>query len=226
MTISTLVRPVPTPTGRRNKHAMKCVFARLAIAGACLLFLAVAAACGGSEEETPLFTPTIPATTPSPSAPDPLPTVDATVPLVEYSPPLGEYTVGYPRGWEVVEKATGGDLAVFGWTVDGRPMAQLSTLCTREEDLTVGGLIERDTAVIADFGGGPVSDPVSIEVAGTTGSQVTYRHGVGGLTIEQVVAYAVTEQCGWRIGLATYGGGSLESYLPLFERIIASFQVD
>ena len=44
--------------------------------------------------------------------------------------------------------------------------------------------------------------------------------------IEQVAAYVVKGDCGWRIGLDTYAPGTLQSFLPLFERILASFRLD
>jgi hypothetical protein len=201
---------------------MRSLFSRLASITACLLLLAGAAACGDGEEEEALST----TATPSPRAVVPLPTVDPDVPLVEYQSPDGGFTVGYPQGWEVVERATGGDIGTFAWSVDGRPVAQLTVLCSKEEDRTLDDLIERDTAIVANLGGKRASDPVPIDIAGIEGKQTTYKHGVAGLTIEQAAAYAVTEDCGWRIGLAAYGGGSLESFLPLFDRIVASFRLD
>lgn len=205
-----------------NGNNMRSYFFRLAAAVACLLLVVAAAACGDGEEE-----PSLPTSTPlPPSTPEVRPTVDPGVPLIEYRSPEGGYSLGYPEGWEELEEQSGRDLAVFSWTLDGRPIAQLSVLCNREENQTVESLLEGDAAIISGLGGGGLSEPTPIEVAGTAGKQVTYAMNFGGLAVEQVAAYAVKGECGWRIGLATYGVGSLRSYLPLFERIIASFRVD
>jgi len=199
---------------------MRTRFFKLAIAGACLLLVAGAAACGDGEEEAPIPTPVF--LTPLP--PQAMPTVDASVPLVEYRSPDGGFSVSHPDGWTDLRNMSGPDFAVFSWTEDGIPIAQLTVLCNRGENQTVDSLIAGDAAISAQFSGGSTSDPVPIEVAGTSGKQVTYARNVSGLTVEQVAAFVVTGDCGWRIGLDTYVKGSLQSYLPLFERILASFQ--
>lgn len=201
---------------------MRSRFFRLATAGVCLLLVAAAAACGEGEQE-----PLPPISTPlPPSTPEVLPTVDPGVPLVEYRLPDRGCSLGYPEGWEELEEQSGPDLAVFSWALDGKPMAQLTILCNEEENQTLDSLIQQDAAIISGLGGAGFSEPTPIEVAGTAGKQVTYTINFAGFAVEQVAAYVVKGECGWRIGLATYGEGSLRSYLPLFERIIASFRLD
>ena len=201
-------------------NGLKSRFLRLVLAGGCLLLAAAIAACGGGEQKAPLST-----ASPSPApTPAPLPTIDPNVPLVEYRSPDPGYSVSYPEGWDL--NASPGPLVTFSWTLVGRPIAQLTVLCNKGQDLTVGSLIQQDAAILGRYGGTAPSEPTPVELGGVSGEQVTYTASLGGLTIEQVAAYAVKGDCGWRIGLATYSPGTLQSYLPLFQRIIASFQAD
>lgn len=181
-----------------------------------------AAPCGEGEQGAAVPT-TMP---PTPSTPGVLPTVDAKAPLAEYYSPDRGYSVGYPEGWEEVEALSGPDFAVFSWTLDGRPMAQLTIMCNEGENQTLSSLMQQDSAVLRRVGGTRLSDPVPIEVAGAEGKLVTSAHRIGTIAIEQAKAYAVAGECGWRIGLDAYGEGSLQSFLPLFERIVASFRLD
>jgi len=192
------------------------------VAGGCLLLVVAAAACGGGDEETPSST-----AGPSPVATvAPLPTIDPNVPLVEYSSPEIGYSVSYPEGWKA-DAAQGSTFATFNWSLEGgRPVAQLTVLCNRGENQTAESLMAQDTAILAQYGGAMPEESTTVEVGGVSGKQVTYTVNVSGFTIEQVAAYAVKGDCGWRIGLASYSPGSLQSYLPLFERILASFRAD
>lgn len=193
---------------------------RPAAVGGCLLLAAGIAACGTSEEE-PL--PTVP---PSPVATlQPLPTLSPDIPLVEYRSPDGSYSIGYPEGWEV-QLAGDSPIAAFSWAVDGRPLAQLTILCITGENQTVDGLMADDARIISQAGGRPPTESTPIELAGVEGKQVTYVVPAGGLSAAQVAAYAIKGDCGWRIGLATYGAEPITAYLPLFQRILASFSAD
>lgn len=183
-----------------------------------MLLAAAAAACGGGGEETSVST----ATPPPAITVGPVPTVDAATPLAEYRSADMGFSIGYPEGWNV--QTPGGVFSAFTWSTNGRPIAQLTLLCNQGENLTVDGLISSDRAIIASGGGSVPSEPTPIEVAGLPGKQTTYEVNLGGLTVEQVAAYVVSGECGWRIGLATYGPGTREPYLPLFDRILASFR--
>jgi hypothetical protein len=200
-----------------GSHSRPFGLFKLAVLGICLLL--VAAACGDGEQEAPLPTPT-----PPPSTPKPVPTVDPSVPLVEYRSPDMGYSMGYPEGWNV--EVPSGPFTAFSWSLDGRPIAQLSVMCTRGENQTVDGLIQEHARIVPQIARTALAESTPIELGGTAGKQLRYTTRVAELTIEQVAAYAVIGDCGWRIGLATYGPGTLEPYLPLFERIIASFQPD
>jgi hypothetical protein len=201
----------------------KSCFLKLAVVGSCLLLVAAAAACGGSGNVTPSST-----AGPSPaSTVEPLPAIDPSVPLVEYrSPDLG-YSVSYPEGWDLNAEA-GSPVAYFSWSLNGRPIAQLAVLCNEGANQTVESLMQQDVDVLLlpQAGATMPTEPTPVELGGLPGKQVTYSTSFSGLTIEQVAAYAVNGDCGWRIGLATYGAGTLQSYLPLFDRIVASFRLD
>ena len=205
-----------------SSSGVKSWFLRLAVAGGCLLLVAAAAACGGSEqEEAPSST-----AGPSPGAiVAPLPTIDPNVPLVEYRSPDMGYSVSYPEGWDT-NASSGSPLAVFSWTVGGRPVAQLTVLCNKGENQTAESLITQDASILPQVGAVMPEESTTVEVGGVSGKQVIYTTNFSGFTTEQVAAYAVKGDCGWRIGLAAYGAGSLQAYLPLFEQILASFRLD
>lgn len=210
-------------------NRIKSFFVKLAVAGGCLLLVAAAAACGGSEKGAPSSTaePTLastPGATPA-STPEPVPTIDLGVPLVEYHSPDFGYSVSYPEGW-VLHGSESSPVTVFSWSLDGRPIAQLTVLCNKGQGQSVDGLIAQDRAILSQYGATLPTESTPVEVGGLPGKQVTYTLGYSGLTVEQVAAYAAEGDSGWRIGLATYGSGSLEPSMPLFERIIASFRPD
>jgi hypothetical protein len=134
--------------------------------------------------------------------------------------------VGYPEGW-VADVAEDSPFATFSWTMEGgRPVAQLTLLCNRGENQTAESLMRQDAEILPQVGATMPEESTTVEVAGVPGKQATYTVNFSGFTIEQVAVYVVKGDCGWRIGLATYGPGSLQSYLPLFERILASFRAD
>ena len=197
------------------------LFLRLALAGGCLLLVAAAASCGGSDKGAP--SPTA-ESSPVPTV-EPLPTIDPNVPLAEFHSDLG-YSVGYPEGWDV--RATpSSQLAGFTWSQTGVPIAQLTLFCNQGANQTIEGLMGQDAGVIARNGGIIPQQSTPVEVGGVPGKQVTYTTSLGGLPIEQVAVYVVKGDCGWRIALATYESvGSLQAYLPLFDRIIASIRFD
>jgi hypothetical protein len=185
----------------------------------------VLAACGTGEEPQATATTTTAAGPPTPTAQAPpavSPTADSNVPLVEYhSPDLG-YSISHPEGWELDVEPGFADYFVWS-TDDGKPLAQLVISCN-ENALTVDDLLNVDSAVAADTGGFDPTSIEDVEIGGTTGKQVRYTVAISGLVVEQVVAYAPGEKCGWRLALASYGSNTLSGYLPLFKRIVASFQ--
>lgn len=200
---------------------MRLCLPAVRLLGVVLVAVLFLAACGGHGDET--------ATTPEaglptvPAGPSELPAVDPNAPLVEYHSPEKSYSVSYPQGWQVNTESGFADY--FLWSADdGRPLAQLAVTCNAQA-LTLDDLISADAAVVARFGAGiDPSTIVPIQIAGTTGKQLMYTVPAGGLPVEQVVAYAPGEKCGWRLALASYGPGTLPAYLPLFQRIVASFQ--
>jgi len=107
-------------------------------------------------------------------------------------------------------------------------LAELIVSCYKGENQTPDGLIRQDAAAISSIGAGQI-DPtraVPIELAGIAGKQLIYTTSIAGFVIEHVAAYAVQGECGWRLGLSTYGQATLDDYLPLFQRMIASFGPD
>jgi hypothetical protein len=196
------------------------------ISGIILVGCLVLVACGGGQGQE--ATPTGEAGPPTPTAeaepPEPLPTVDPNVSLVEYHSPDKGYSISYPLGWQVDIQPDFADY--FLWSTEsGRPLAQLAVTCN-EGALTPDDLMRVDSAVAARMGGIDPASVVPVEIAGTTGKQLRYTVQTGPLSVEQVAAYAPGEKCGWRLGLASYGSGTLLPYLPLFQRIIDSFQPD
>jgi hypothetical protein len=203
----------------RRRRVMS-VLSRLIAAAACVLVVTATAACGdGGKEGASPATPTL-----APSTPAAKPTVDPSVPLVEFRSPDKNYTIGYPEGWEELKDVSGPDFIVFSWDLNG-PVAQLTILCNEGQNQTLDTLVAGDNAVMRRFGGTGLSGPTPIEVAGLPGTQMTYVANYSGLVVEQAAAYVIDGDCGWRIGIATYGRGSLQSFLPLFERILASFRL-
>jgi len=198
--------------------------AALAAITALLVLVAVACGTGQEEESTPstavLPTPAVQGT------PRPLPTVDLSsflnASLVEYRSPDKGYTISYPEGWKVSASA-GGPLDTFlGSTPEGRAVAQLSVACF-EGDWTLDKLVAQDMAVISHFQGS-ASAPQPLEIAGETGSLLTYSMQFEQLSVEHSVGYLVRGKCGWRVDLTSYGVGTRLAFQPMFERIIASFQ--
>lgn len=184
----------------------------------------LAAACGGGNNETLAPTPTgaSPATGAVP-APTVLPTVDPNVSLVNYESAEMGYSISYPEGWEYSAGLAGTDFFTWG-TPERRVLAQLSVTRVEGEGLTADSLIQRDAAAVGNFG---VIDPgtaVPVQVSGMEGKHLRYSVRVVELRIEHIVAYAADEESGWRIGLNTFGAGTLDPYVLLFERIIESFR--
>ena len=191
--------------------------------------LVLVGACGSEEEETGPPTagprPSQTATSGPGPASEPAPTVDPGIPLVAFRSPDKGYSLRYPEGWEV-DATPGGGTDAFLWRIGDRRLALLQVTCNREL-LTPQSLMRADASVASNLGGYlNLADAVPMQVGGVEGKQNRYSLSVGGLTIEHVVAYVAIGDCGWRIGLNSYGTGSLNPYLPLFDRILASFHFD
>jgi hypothetical protein len=134
--------------------------------------------------------------------------------------------VGYPEGWTVLASPASA-LATFAWDLSGRPIAQLTVFCNKEQNQSVESLMAQDAQIISEHGGVWPAEPTPVQLGAVSGKEVEYTTSFGSFTIEQVAVYAVKGDCGWRIGFATYGGaGGLQAYRPLFERILASFRLD
>lgn len=209
--------------GRRAlERAIARRFAVAAWGLALFAVLAFAAACGGDNGE-----PATPVVEEPTATTVPFPRVDTDVSLVEFHSIGRGYSVGYPQGWEMDAnpEATGSGTDSFLWQVSERRIALLQVTCNPRL-LSPEALMQADAAIAAQFG--PGFDPAAaepVEVAGVEGLQNTYRIAVGGAQVEHVVAYIAQGECGWRIGLSTFGSGTRESFLSLFERILASFQL-
>lgn len=198
---------------------------RFLMAAWCLALASVvafAAACGGNDGEP--ATPVVEEPTPTIA---PFPSVDTNVPLVEFHSSGRGYTIGYPQGWKVdaSPEATGAGTDFFLWEIGTQRIAVLQVTCNRQL-LSPEDLMHADASVASRYGGSlDVNAAVPVEVAGVEGRQNTYSLSVGGLTVEHVVAYLVHGECGWRIGLSTMGPGTRDPFIPLFERILASFHL-
>ncbi|MGB6837470.1 MAG: hypothetical protein WBF66_07185 [Dehalococcoidia bacterium] len=185
-----------------------------ALCGIVVGALVVVAACGGEEEQPP-----------AQATPQARPTPDPDVALVQYESPSAGYSISYPEGWEVAPQGSLGDR--FTWFSPGRaPLAEMIVSCYKGENQTPDGLIRQDAAAISGIGQIDPTRAVPIELAGIAGKQIIYTTSIAGFVIEHVAAYAVQGECGWRLGLSTYGQATLDDYLPLFQRMIASFQPD
>ena len=210
--------------GRRYSQMMTQAWRRIALVAVFAIAL-LAAACGGGDEEPAAPTPSEPfATSAAASTPVVAPTVNPEVPLVTYESAEMGYSIGYPEGWEY--RAGSGGLSDFfiQGTPQGRVFAQVSVTCAREEGVTADSLILRDAANVASMGVIDSRTAVPVQVSGVEGKSLRYFVNLGELTIEHVVAYAVVGECGWRIGLNTFGAGTLDPYVPLFERIVDTFR--
>jgi hypothetical protein len=208
-----------------RRRALKGRFLKTALAAALLVAAVVlVAACGGDEGGGAAPSPE-PAETPAGSTPLASPVVDPNVPLVEYHSAEKGYSLSYPEGW-TVDAAPGTVTDLFSWTIDSRHLALLQVTCNREL-LTPDQLMLADGGVASDFGGQLNPEAaVPVQVEGVEGKRNMYSLTVSGLMVEHVVAYLVHGSCGWRIGLNSYGSGSLQPYLPLFDRILASVSFD
>jgi hypothetical protein len=204
---------------------LRQVAKRFQIVACCLALVAVlglAAACGsnGAEPATPVVeepTPTI----------APFPNVDTNVPLVEFHSSGRGYSIGYPEGWEVEAspESTGAGTDFFTWQVGAQRIAVLQVTCNPDL-LSPEDMMHADASVASRYGGIlDVNAAVPVEVGGVEGEQNTYNLSIGGLEVEHVVVYLVHGECGWRIGLSTMGPDTRDEFLPLFERILASFQL-
>lgn len=201
---------------------LRCI--AIAAAGAAFWSVTIlATACDGGEGQPGPEPDAGQQGTPIAATPVPRSTVDPNVPLVEYHSPDKGYTVSYPEGWKI-DAPPGGAIDTFIWTEDGMHLAQLAV--TRNADaVTPDELMRLDVSIVTRYGGR--IDPAQtreMQVGGTTGKLIMYSVNAGGLPIEQAVVYASHGDYGWRLGLSTYGAGSLPGYLSVFQRIIASFQ--
>lgn len=196
----------------------------LAASAMALAAAALLVGCGSPQEESELQNggqPTPPQTA--------LPAVDPDIALVEHHSTHKGYTLSYPEGWRVMAGEEFTDY--FVWRAEsGRTYAQVSISCRDPGDQasTPEQMVRFDAHAINELGAGRVSpsEATPLEVGGLPGRQLRYTHMLSGLKVQQVVAYAVSERCGWRISLAVYGDASMEPYLPLFQRIIATFRPD
>jgi hypothetical protein len=151
--------------------------------------------------------------------------VDPNVSLAEFRSPDKGYSFRHPEGWEV-DASPGAGTDLFTWMVDGRRLALLQVTCNREIR-SADSLMMVDADFASSFGGSlDPSAAVPVEVGGAEGIQNRYSISIGGGRIEHVVAYVSAGDCGWRIGLNSFGSGTLEPYLPLFQRILDTFHFD
>ena len=188
-----------------------------------LIFLAVAAlavACGSGQSDKADNTPEATGTDTA------SPTVDVNVPLVEYRSPDKGYSVSYPQGWEVT--LTGGFADTFITRNSlGQVAAQLSVACfPTKEGWTEATLMTQDAKAASLSGGFQTTPAGDTELAGLPAKRRRYSLSPGGLTVEHVVVYQIRGKCGWRVGLNSYGKDTLNAYIPLFDRILATFRVD
>jgi hypothetical protein len=197
---------------------MRMRLSMVTMAGLVLAVILGLTACGG-DGNGPAEGTALTAT--ARAGPVELPTVPADAAFVEYVSPDKNYTVSYPSGWVF---SSDGFADNFLWsTEEGRPVAQLTVTCNAQA-LTPDELIDADAAVVARFGRIDPTSIVPIEIAGTMGKQATYTVPAGSVAVEQMVAYAPGDNCGWRIGLASYGAGTSAAFSPVFQRIVASFR--
>ena len=199
---------------RRHRHLAALVLLFLAAA-------ALAAACGSGqrrEEATPAVEVTAQPT------PFVYPTVNPGIPLAEYKSPNKGYSVSYPEGWEVV--IDGGPVDTFITRTDeGKVLAQFTVACFQaKEGWTPETLMTQDAKAASLHGGFQTTPATEVELGGLTAKMRRYSLNAGGLAIEHVVAYLIRDKCGWRIGLNTYGAGNLNAFIPLFDRLLASFR--
>lgn len=154
-------------------------------------------------------------------------TVSPDVPLTVYQSPSLGYSISYPEDWEAQPGGNGGDNFIR-MTPDGRVAALLTVACYKaQEGWTPEVLMTQDAKAVATVGQFHGATPTDVEVAGVAGKERRYWLSVAatGFIIEHVVAYLISGDCGWRIGLASYGENTLDPYIPLFDRILASFRL-
>jgi hypothetical protein len=185
-----------------------------------VLGLVTLTACGSNGQSAPNDQPS-----PGPTeTTEPLPTVDPNVPLSEYQSPDKGYSVGYPQGWEKGSVAGLLDLFVLK-TESGKVAAQLTVECLQAEpDWTPETLMTVDAKAAKTAGQVQFGQSTDVEVGGVTGKVRRYSINVQGLTIEHIAVYIIRGDCGWRIGLNSFGQNTLAAYIPLFDRILASFR--
>ena len=184
-----------------------------------------AAACGGGKESRELA-PTQESSTPESgvvSTPGPVPTLDPNIRLVRYDSPDKGYSIDYPEGWQV-EAAAVGAPDIFSWTTEEQGlMAQLTAGCTKGEGLTPEDVIAENSRYVGPYG---IIDPTKatpVGVAGVTGKRLEYHTEVASYAVDHVAVFFVIGDCGWRIGLSAPVSSGLDQFLPLFDRVLASF---
>jgi hypothetical protein len=208
---------------------------RLRVHLLCLLSLALivsclmATACGGGgknaafPDEAALPTPLTPSGSPE-STPQAVPTFDAGTELVEFRSPDKGYVLSYPKGWQVIAGPDTGIDTFVRSLPSGVVLAQLSVTCRQGmEGQGVLDLMRVTQGALKGFAQINLATATPIEIGGTAGKKLIFSATIGDIKEEQAVAYAVLGDCGWRVGLAAYDEGQLQQYLPLFDRIIASF---
>jgi hypothetical protein len=152
----------------------------------------------------------------------------ATIDLRPREGQFDSYTIEIPEGWvEVDAPAPDGFSRRYMLDHGQGPVAQVAVRCSIGADAET--LIWQDSQIAANFDALRASfelhQAVDVTVGGLEGQQVDFTIGLPGGTIEQRAVYLDGDQCGWRIALWVMGLRGRDQYVPLFERVLDSFEV-
>ncbi len=147
---------------------------------------------------------------------------------VRLVPTVGEFDsfrMDVPEGWEVeTTRIPGGFTHEYVLKNDyGMRVAVVSVQC--RVGISVDAMMAEDQRVVQGVGGRYViGNAGNVTLAGSSGRQLDYGVSLAGVPVDYRSIYLYKEPCGWRLTLAAFGRGQFDQFLPLYYRVVATFQ--
>ncbi len=217
------------------------------LAGGALALAALAAACGGSggtatppagataaggqsftvvpSNSTPAadFTPpTLPTLSPADKTAI---TRGPNASYVPYTDKDGRYTVDVPEGWALQARPNAVDLTLAGDGVTVPTSAYVNIYC--EPNFTAQQLIQQDQQISQNASSSPMKldKQYSTTVAGVPATAVPWSASFGALNLDHLYLYFEGGGCGWRLGLTTFPGTSIDDMEQVLTHMAQTFKL-
>jgi len=146
----------------------------------------------------------------------------------QLEPVTGEfdsYIIQIPQGWQTEEIAAPGGFIRRYVMFQSDTRTRMASITLRCEPGAAVDLMMQEDAKVVDsvngkYGLGGTKD---VRVANLSGKQTDYTVTAGAPVASRVV-YLGGASCGWRILFQVFGGGELQPYAQLFDKMLATFQ--